>query len=249
MAERQVIIDAFERDGFAYIPGFLTPAEADELEANFDRFVADIVPTMPRNRAMYEDYNDPKSLKQLDYLDRFDPWFHDFKNSERFLDLARGFLHDEVVPQHIAAFIKPPHQGTPTPPHQDGYYFKLHPNEALTFWVPVGDIDAENGAVCYIKGSHKKGMLQHGASGVLGFSQGMSQDLDAIGETYVGTVRRGDCLVHHSMTVHFAAGNPTGRTRRAIGLVYYAERAKEDREAMERYHANVREQQAALGVT
>jgi phytanoyl-CoA hydroxylase len=197
---------------------------------------------------MYEDFNDPSTLKQINDLGAFDPSFDEVMHNPRFVELAAILLHDEVVPQHATAFVKPPHQGTPTPPHQDGYYFNLKPNEALTVWLPVGDIDSDNGALCYLKGSHHKGIMPHGSSGVLGFSQGLTADnLDALGEQVVCKVKSGDCLVHHSGTIHYAFGNPSPRPRRALGLVYYSARAREDEEAKARYQAEARRQQAALG--
>jgi hypothetical protein len=35
---------AFDRDGFVYLPGFLSPAELAELRARLDRYVRETVP-------------------------------------------------------------------------------------------------------------------------------------------------------------------------------------------------------------
>lgn len=53
------------------------------------------------------------------------------------------------------AHYKPPRIGKGTPPHQDGYYFMLEPNEAVTMWMALEDVNEENGCVRYVKESHK----------------------------------------------------------------------------------------------
>ena len=131
-------------------------------------------------------------------------------------------------------FNKPPKEGLATPPHQDGYYFKLEPCEALTMWLALEEVDEENGCVRYVKGSHLRGMRPHGRSGTLGFSQGITDygtDEDKANE--IGFhAQAGDLLVHQAMMIHLAGANTSStRTRKAIGTIYYSQRAKVDHEA------------------
>jgi phytanoyl-CoA hydroxylase len=249
METHQELEQAFQRDGFARLQGFFTQEEIAALEAHLDRFIQESVPGMPRADAMYEDYDDPVTLKQLVNMNRHDPFFARILQDERFLPFAEAFLGGPVTPQGVEAFIKPAGRGTPTPPHQDGFYFCLTPNEALTFWIPLNDIDEENGALCYVRGSHRHGVLPHGASNVLGFSQGVEGGYQAaLGELTPCPVRRGDCLVHHSLTIHQAPGNPTNRPRRAVAVVYFAERARIDPQAQQRYRESLERQRVAQGV-
>jgi phytanoyl-CoA hydroxylase len=247
--DRDALTRSFQQDGFLCLRGFLGPEEMARMDADLDRFVREIVPTMPRADAMFEDYDDPTTLKQITCLDRFDPEFDRLREDRRFVELAELLLDGPVRAQNVEAFIKPPHRGRPTPPHQDGFYFCLSPNEALTFWISLDDIDEENGALCYVRGSHRHGVLPHGASNVLGFSQGIEGGYrEALGELIKCPVRRGDCLVHHSLTIHLAPANPTGRRRRAVGVVFFSERARFDEEARQRYKESLERQRAALGV-
>lgn len=221
----------------------------DALEERFERYVREVVPGLPLPDAMIEEPGDPATLKQLVRMDRHDPWFARLLHDERLLSLAEALLGGPVVPQGVEAFLKPAGRGTPTPPHQDGYYFCLTPNEALTFWLSLDEIDLENGALCYYPGSHRAGLFPHDASHVLGFSQGIdAADLQPLGPPVPFPVRRGDCLAHHSLTVHRAPGNLTTRPRRSLGIVYYAARARVDPEAQRRYRESLARQRAALGV-
>jgi phytanoyl-CoA hydroxylase len=149
----------------------------------------------------------------------------------RFEKLASVLLDDAVTGQNMQYFNKPPRIGKPTPAHQDGYYFMLEPNEAVTMWMALEPVDEENGCVRYVRGSQLRGLRPHGRTGVLGFSQGITDfgtPDDLQNEVYFPT-RPGDLLVHHSLTIHRADGNQSdSRSRKALGFIYYAERAKED---------------------
>lgn len=233
----------FRTEGFIQVEHLLDSRKADEVEANLVRFIREIVPTLPKNEAMFQDYGKPETLKQITRLE-IDPFFAGLLAGSQVRELAETLLEENVIPQSIQFFNKPPFIGPATPPHQDGYYFCLVPNEALTVWIALDDVNEENGVLHYWKGSHKKGVLPHGASRVLGFSQGLNvESMKNVGTETICSAKRGDCLIHHSLTVHSAGPNRSARTRRALGLVYYAESAKVDPEALRRYQDSVQAQQ------
>ncbi len=248
MTSLDTLREAFDRDGFVQIPGFLSAEEAGDLEAHVEAYIRDVAPTLPKSVAMYEDYSRPETLKQVAIPYDENPYFLRFRE-RRAADLARQLLRDEVVPRQTELFCKPPGVGKPTPPHQDGFYFCLTPNEALTVWVALDDMDEENGTLLYVAGSHRKGLISHAASGVLGFSQGLAgARLSDFGREVTCRVRRGDALVHHSLTIHAAQGNTSARKRRAVGCVYYAKRAQTDPEQQRRYEESLERQRKAAGV-
>ncbi|MDA1312933.1 MAG: phytanoyl-CoA dioxygenase family protein [Acidobacteria bacterium] len=230
------LADAFRRTGFASVPGFVRPDELVEVERQLARYVRDVVPGLSAQDAFYEVKGRPETLKQLHRMIDNDAWFHEFFLSERFLGLAGQLLGAAAVPKNVEYFAKPPRIGAPTPPHQDGHYFMIEPNEALTMWIALDDIDEINGCIRYVEGSHLKGLRPHAKSGVLGFSQGITDygPADQRAETPMLS-RPGDMHVHHSMTIHRADANQSDRPRRALGLVCYSERARHDAEKSAAY--------------
>ncbi len=228
----------FIKDGFIFFPGFLNEQEIRLVKERLNDFITTKVPAMPSERVYYEDKEDDSTLKQLQHLHQYDPFFFEMMFGSRFEKLAAILLDDDVEGKNMQYFNKPPKIGKPTPAHQDGYYFMLEPNEAVTMWMALEKVDEENGCVKYVKGSHKIGMREHGRTNTLGFSQGIvdfGNEEDLANEVFFPT-KAGDLLVHHSLTIHFAEGNnSTDRTRKAMGFIYYAEKAKEDLKAHEEY--------------
>ena len=232
------LLKSFQEDGFIYFPSFLNQHEINLVNEKIQEFIQQKVAQMPSNRVYYEDKSDKSTLKQLQQLFEYDPFFYDMMFGSRFEKLASILLQDNVIGKNIQYFNKPPKIGKPTPAHQDGYYFMLEPNEAVTMWMALEPVDQENGCVRYVKGSHKNGMREHGRTQTLGFSQGITDfgtTSDLANEVFFPT-QAGDLLVHHALTIHRADGNNSkDRTRKAMGFIYYAEKAKEDTTAHAAY--------------
>ena len=233
----------FERDGYLCENPLYTPAEIADLNVEIARFIRDVVPTMPAAEVYYEDKSDRASLKQIQRMFDHDAWFRDLMENGPARRIAEEVLQDEVLPVNMQFFNKPAGIGQPTPPHQDGYYFHLSPCEAVTGWLALEDVDEENGCIHYVRGSHRdEGFRPHGSTGVLGFSQGMTDfgttDDRANEVSFPGPA--GTFLMHHAKTIHWAGANRSKtRSRRALGFIYYARTAKVDETAKRAYQARL----------
>ncbi|WP_442505416.1 phytanoyl-CoA dioxygenase family protein [Novipirellula sp. SH528] len=137
---------------------------------------------------------------------------------------------------------KPPGIGQPTPPHQDGFYFMLEPNEAVTMWLALEDVDEETGCVRYVKGSHNDGLRPHDKTATLGFSQELIDYGPRDTEREIPfPANPGDLLVHHALTIHRADGNRSQtRTRQALGFIYCSSEAVESEEKQKRQAAIIK---------
>lgn len=240
----------FARDGVLHVAGFLSPVEVDELEGQLARYRREVVPTVPPGDAFCETAGDLATLKQLQRIDQHDRWFAEWAAGPQLAELAAALLQQPVRVQGVEWFNKPARIGRPTPPHQDGYYFCLTPDEAVTLWIALADVDLENGCLHYALGSHRQGIRPHGVSPILGFSQTVL-DFDpaacAPDETLVARLSRGDLVVHHSATIHWAGANASDRPRPSAAVVYFSQRARRDDAAFARYQASSEAQQRELG--
>lgn len=234
----KLLKSSFDTDGYVYIPGFLSAEEVKDLNKNIERFISESISSMPTGHYFYEDENDATTLKQMQDLEKYDPYFKALAVDSKFEAIARALLDEDVVCKTAEYFNKPPKIGKATPPHQDGYYFMLNPQQAVTMWLALENVVEETGCVKYVKGSHLKGMRTHGRTTTLGFSQGIidfGREEDVENEIAF-PAQPGDLLVHHSLTIHRAGANTTAnRTRKAMGLIYWGESAKEDKDAKEKY--------------
>ena len=226
--------DAFGEDGFVHMSGFFSPRQIAEVLANIDRYIREVVPAAPATDVFYEDKARPETLKQLIRLHARDAFFRRLLEVGSLRETAARLLGEAVRPINQQVFIKPPGgDSRPTPPHQDGFYFHLEPCIAATLWLALDDVDAENGCLRYVRGSHRRGVRPHQRTTTLGFSQGVSDfgTPEDVANEVACTARAGDLVAHHAMTIHRADANRApDRPRRALGLIYYGVSARESGE-------------------
>ena len=241
--------EKFEQDGFVAVSKFCGGEELDDIEDALRRFIGGRLNALPPEHVFYENVNDHGTLKQIQQLHEHDEFFGAFMDGAP-RRLAEELLGEPVMGKNLQYFNKPPAIGQATPPHQDGFYFMLEPCRALTMWMALDVVDAENGCVRYVRGSHTRGMRPHGRTETLGFSQGITdfgQPADSENEVAC-PAQPGDLLVHQALTIHRADANASAtRNRRALGFIFYAESARENVAAHEAYQAELATELAASG--
>ena len=239
----------FDRDGFVIVRGFLPADELADLRANLDRYICEVLPTLPDSAGFYDDPQRPETLKQVQHM-RSDSYFDAYGQRPRWRELAEQLAGESVVDQGPEWFNKPPGTDHPTPPHQDNYYFCLRPNVSFSLWLALDLVDEENGCLRYVLGSHLEGIRPHNATSVLGFSQGISD----YGERDVARERQiclepGDLVAHHCETIHRADANRSAhRHRRGFVMVYRGQSCQLDQAAHARYQESVEQQHSQLGL-
>lgn len=239
----------YDQHGFVIVRQLLGEADFAELRVNLDRYVRDIVPTLPDSDAFYQDRTRPETLKQMQRMG-CDPYFRDYVRHPKWTALATALVGEPVASDQPEWFNKPPGTNHVTPPHQDNYYFCLAPSNVVTIWLALDTVDAENGCLRYVDGSHQRGFRTHAKSKILGFSQGIT---DYSHEDFTREVaillQPGDAVAHHGMTIHRADANLSAtRHRRSFAMVFKGVSCQRDEEAYARYLAAARDQHQEFGL-
>jgi phytanoyl-CoA hydroxylase len=230
----------FDREGYVVIKSFLDEQKSLELISQTERFIREIVPTMPFEEVYYEDKTNKSTLKQVQKICDYDDYYLNLATSNALVLLAEELLGGPVNLKNMQYFNKIPRIAKSTPAHQDGYYFNIKPQQALTMWLSLGYADEKNGAICYIPGSHKRGMREHNVTNTLGFSQGISDWSVNDDENEIQMkAQAGDILIHHSLTIHRANANQSEHTRESIGFIFYRKDVVENKAAHNSYKAQL----------
>ncbi len=240
---------SYDRDGFVVVRRFLDEPQLAMLQANLDRYVREIVPTLPATAAFYQDRSRAETLKQLQHMVD-DPFFRDYTRQPKWIGLAQTLVGEPVECDSPEWFNKPPGTAHSTPPHQDNFYFCLRPSNVVTIWLALDPVDDENGCLHYVVGSHRDGIRPHGASQVLGFSQAITDYSDQ-DEARAAAVHLhpGDIVAHHGETIHRAGANSsTTRHRRAFAMVFKGVSCRRDASAYDRYERALQGQHKSLGI-
>jgi phytanoyl-CoA hydroxylase len=226
----------YERDGFIRVKEMLSPSELTEVRDQLRRFERDIAPNLEPAYRGYE--ADGKAIRNLFYLEKFDPFFASFGQREDIRQLVSSLVHGDPILIAVETFNKPSKVGSGVPPHQDNAYFCQSPPDVLTVWIALDAATIENGPIYYLKGSHAAGVLPHRPSGVAGNSMGLTKMPEhERGDEFCGTLEPGDALIHHCQTIHWSAPNKTDYPRCGLLLVYRGAHTGSDAELRARYDA------------
>jgi ectoine hydroxylase-related dioxygenase (phytanoyl-CoA dioxygenase family) len=106
------------------------------------------------------------------------------------------------------------------PWHQDNGYTFIEPQQYLTLWIPLVDVDEQNGCPWIAPGRHKLGTLEHWLTPI-GY-----KCLEQVADAVAVPGRAGDIIAFSSLAPHRTGPNlRTGSVRKAYILQYAPEGA------------------------
>jgi ectoine hydroxylase-related dioxygenase (phytanoyl-CoA dioxygenase family) len=222
LTEEQV--EFFRENGYLRGGRVLDHAQIEALRSGLEEIKSG---ANPRTGELYEiddDYRDAPDRNVFHCLGAWliDEAFHDLLwhpaitvKAAQLLGVPRPrFWHDQV-------FYKPArHPGVVTW-HQDySYWTRATPAGHVTCWVGLDDATLANGCLHYVPGSHRWGLLP---------KISLTRNMDAVKEYLEPEqaaafrpepmeLKAGECLFHHSHTVHGSYANRTDGPRRGVVL-------------------------------
>jgi len=219
-------IALYRAQGFLHLPGFLTPAEVEELKAG----VLEAMATMGRRKVAGAGANLQEGDSYYDkvFTQRLNLWKISAVVKRYMLnpELGRMLCRLEGVQTmrvwHDQALIKEPF-ANPTAWHLDNPYWSFYSPHAISIWIALTDATPANGCMYYIPGSQKSVTYDN-----VGIGENQADlfkvyphlaELDSVGVP----MRAGDCGLHNGLTAHGAGANMTRGRRIAMTCAYMPE--------------------------
>lgn len=199
------------------LPPIYTPEEMSRINAELPPLLALLKPgeTTKDIREWHE-----KSL-----------YLYDIAMNPKILDLVEGLLGPNFYLWASNFFIKDPHTTAVVGWHQDAYYWPMAPQgHTVTVWLAFDEVDAENGAMKIIPGSHASGIIKHKRSEhtdsvlTLELERGTFREDTAV----QFHLKAGEVSLHDDRAVHGSPANPSGRRRAGLTLRYSTTEVKND---------------------
>ena len=227
----------YREHGFVQLPGLLSPAEVERYRMRARAIAHGDHPPGAASRVMRDLQfvkgqrplpSDPElALWKIMNPDRFDPAFADCLRTPRLLDRVAELIGDDLLAFLLQVIYKPP--GVPEaihPFHQDGVFFPFEPHDLVVgAWIPLDPVDADNGTLCLVPGSHRLPVTGHEAvPDVNKFSlaaSGIEGNAEILATSHSIEAAPGDCVLFHPHLYHRTGGNRTPRHRRVI-TVHFA---------------------------
>lgn len=135
-----------------------------------------------------------------------------------------------LIDDHL--LVKEPETQNPTYWHQDQPYFQFAGEQFMSLWIPLDPVDQENGAMRFVKGSHRWGTQYQPVRIGLGELvedaekfDGPAPDIDGEPDKYdtvFWNLSVGDCLAFQGNILHGAFPNSSQSARRRALSVRFA---------------------------
>jgi non-haem Fe2+, alpha-ketoglutarate-dependent halogenase len=202
-------IRAWNDDGYLAPVDALTPAEAENYRAYFDRLLAD---ALAAGRDSY-------SISSA-HLKHGRVW--DLLTHPNIVAPVRDLLGEDVIGWGAHFFCKMPGDGKLVDWHQDCSYWPLTPTKAVTVWLAIDDADLDNGCMEVFAGSHTYWLIDYEVSDE---SSGNVLDQtvnnpEQYGRLLATPLRAGQMSIHSDLLVHGSRPNTSNRRRCGLTLRY-----------------------------
>lgn len=153
------------------------------------------------------------------------PFLYELAAHPALLDAVEGVLGPNLLVYAAGLFIKEPHTTGYVAWHQDQVHYGLEPEELVTAWLALGDVDVANGCMKLLPGSHTRSLWKHEDAytkgNVLSRGEEIRVDVDASQAVDV-VLGAGEISLHHLLTVHGSPGNGSDRRRIGFAIRYIA---------------------------
>jgi len=228
----------FDKFGVTVVKKFFSKKEINNLELRINKYIK-------KNKEKLKGKDINFINNKINSIHKFKGSFFDkFSKQKKVIQLSSKMVDDVPVFRMCEYFAKPKKIGLPSPIHQDNFYWNLKNGRALTIWVAINKATKRNGAVQYLLGSHKEGLVNH----VPSYAPGSSQKVKLIKKfkikykTKVFLLNKGDCLVHDALVMHGSKKNISLNSRRSFTIQMKAKKTKIDLVSFKKYQKSLRSQ-------
>jgi non-heme Fe2+,alpha-ketoglutarate-dependent halogenase len=174
---------------------------------------------------LYED-EIPSDIQSWNQTSR---WLYDIGSHPVILDYVEDILGPNFFWWGNEFITKSPHSLKTVPWHQDAYYWGTGLGNTVTVWLAFTDVDAGNGAMQVIPGTHKKGLIKHkiaSEESILSFEmEGGTFSADSAVSL---TIPAGAISLHDDRIIHGSPANTSDRWRIACISRYSSSDVKAD---------------------
>jgi phytanoyl-CoA hydroxylase len=206
----------FDDHGWIIVEDAIPQADLDQLERYCDRILEN------KERYAYDwawDANEPRDQRSFRIVQSSPSlvWaeIDDAPYRKWLVEFGSGLMNMRLEFWYDQFLAKPPGTSAPTYWHQDeGYWGRNLTDKGITCWIPLQDVNVENGCMHFIDRGHKGAVLtHHGVPGVA--SDLLTCDVDEQ-RAVACPIRRGSVTFHHSKMPHMTPANQSTTYRKAV---------------------------------
>jgi ectoine hydroxylase-related dioxygenase (phytanoyl-CoA dioxygenase family) len=205
---------AFNTDGFVLLSSIFSPEEIEAVTNAID-------PLEAKGEAWLREKGGQVAIATADvitfttHLVRKSPALRAFAAHRAIKEICHDLIGPDVRLYWDQSVYKKTAKAQEFPWHQDNGYTFIEPQQYLTLWIPLVDVDEKNGCPWIAPGRHRLGTLEHWTTPV-GY-----RCLDEVEDAVCVPAKAGDVIAFSSLSPHRTGANlVSGSVRKAYILQY-----------------------------
>lgn len=219
MAIGQAEKEFFDEHGFVHVGRVLASEKLRALQMATDAIVQD-ARGVTENNDIYdlEASHRPEAprVRRIKTPHLFFPVFEDLVRDPDITDPVAALIGENIRLYGGKINIKAAGYGAPVEWHQDWAFYPHTNDDVLTVCILLDDMDADNGSLGIMPGSHKGPIFDHHSGGA--FCGALDLDTNKLDfeQAVPMSGKAGDLLIFHSRAVHGSPANRSNRQRRLL---------------------------------
>lgn len=208
-------VAAFDRDGYVVLESVFDEATVTEVAEAldvFERRVDDLLRQVDGQRISIAEAG---ALTVAPNLASLSPVLAAFVAHPVMADLCHDLIGPDARLYWEQAVYKKSEKPRRVPFHQDNGYAYVEPQQYLTCWVPLVDVDEQNGCPWLVPGLHRQGTLAHRWVEPLGH-----ECFEDHPDKVAAPCPAGSVVVFSSLTPHLTGPNTSDEVRKAYIVQY-----------------------------
>ncbi|MDW4498788.1 phytanoyl-CoA dioxygenase family protein [Sulfitobacter sp. D35] len=159
---------------------------------------------------------DTPRLTRIKLPHKRDPFYWEVLRNLRMTEVLHDLLGPDTTLLTSKLNTKAPGGGAAVEWHQDWHFYPHTNDDLLAFGLMLEDVDADNGPLMVVPGSHRGPILSHHVNGV--FAGAIDPDDPQFKKDRIVTLtgKAGSMTVHHTRILHGSAPNVSDRARRIL---------------------------------
>ena len=209
-------VQEFDRQGFILVNNAFSQAELDEVEAAIDPIEADFERLVAEREGGRFRLTDAGAITFTAHIVRQSEILRNFAGHRIIAAICNDLIGAPARLYWDQSVYKKTGKKQEFPWHQDNGYTFIEPQQYLTFWIPLVDVEEENGCPWIIPGMHRGGTLDHWETPI------GRKCLDESDEAICVSAGRGDIILFSSLAPHRTGPNLCDGTVRKAYILQYA---------------------------
>lgn len=212
-------IAAYREHGYLKIDGAIPPESLDAMRRATDALIEGSRHVRESDDLYDLDAGhgpDAPRLTRIKLPHLRDPAFSDVLRGERLAGFLTPLLGPDIRLHTSKLNTKAPGGGAAVEWHQDWAFYPHTNDDILAVGIMLEDVDAANGPLMVVPGTHRAPILSHHRDGVFCGAIDPADPLFEPDRAVTITGRAGDMSMHHARVLHGSAPNRSDRARKIL---------------------------------